>query len=105
MGREVDVALTDPKDFVKNAAKAVKAGLAADAAVRAMTLTAAAIAGVGDRLGSIEKGKIANLVVTDGDLFDEKTKITRVFVEGRPVALDAAPPPQSARGRGRGGAR
>ena len=97
--------LSDPKDFVKNAAKAVKAGLAADAAVRAMTLTAAAIAGVGDRLGSIEKGKIANLVVTDGDLFDEKTKITRVFVEGRPVALDAAPPPQSGRGRGRGGAR
>jgi imidazolonepropionase-like amidohydrolase len=91
--------LSDPKDFVKNAAKAVKAGLAADAAVRALTLNAATIAGVGDRLGSIEKGKIANLVVADGDLFDEKTKITRVFVEGRPVSLDAAPPPPSGRGR------
>jgi len=34
-------------------------------------------------MGSIEKGKIANLVVTDGDLFDEKTKIKTVFVDGR----------------------
>ena len=36
-----------------------------------------------DRLGSIENGKIANLVVTDGDLFEEKTKIKTVFVDGR----------------------
>ena len=91
--------LSDPKDFVKNAAKAARAGLAADAAVRALTLSAATIAGVGDRLGSIEKGKIANLVVADGDLFDEKTKITRVFVAGRPVALDAAPAAPAGRGR------
>ena len=94
--------LTDPKDFVKNAAKAVKAGLAEDAAIRAMTIGAAVIAGVGDRLGSIEPGKAANLVVTDGNLFDEKTKITRVFVDGRPVALEAPAAP-SGRGRGRGG--
>jgi len=95
--------LNDPKDFVKNAAKAIKAGLAEDAAVRALTITAATIAGAGDRLGSIEKGKVANLVVTDGNLFDEKTKITRVFVEGRPIALDATPAAPAGRGRGRGG--
>jgi imidazolonepropionase-like amidohydrolase len=94
--------LNDPRDFVKNAAKAVSAGLAEDAAVRALTIAAATIAGAGDRVGSIEQGKAANLVVTDGNLFDEKTKITRVFVEGRPVALDAAPP-AAGRGRGRGG--
>jgi imidazolonepropionase-like amidohydrolase len=94
--------LTDPKDFVKNAAKAVKEGLPEDAAIRALTMTAATIAGVADRLGSIEKGKIANLVVTDGNLFDEKTKITRVFVDGRSIALDAAPAPSGGRGRGRG---
>jgi imidazolonepropionase-like amidohydrolase len=94
--------LNDPKDFVKNAAKAVKAGLPGDAAVRALTIAAATIAGVDDRLGSIEKGKVANLIVTDGDLFDEKTKITRVFVEGRPVALDVAATP-AGRGRPRGG--
>ena len=93
--------LADPKDFVKNAAKAVKAGLAEDAASRALTVNAATIAGVADRLGSLEKGKTANLVVTDGNLFDEKTKITRVFVDGRPVALEPAAPP-GGRGRGRG---
>jgi len=94
--------LTDPKDFVKNAARAVKAGLSEDAAIRALTMTAATIAGVGDRLGSIEKGKIANLIVTDGNLFDERTKITRVFVDGRSVALDATAAPTGGRGRGRG---
>jgi len=41
-------------------------------------------------------------VVTDGNLFDEKTKITRVFVDGRSIALDATPAPSGGRGRGRG---
>jgi imidazolonepropionase-like amidohydrolase len=80
--------LKDPKDFVRQAAKAVKAGLPPDAALRALTAGAAAIAGVGDRLGTIEKGKIANLLVTEGDLFDEKMAIRYVFVDGRPVPLD-----------------
>ena len=94
--------LEDPKDFVRNAAKAVKAGLVEDAAVRALTIAAATIAGAANRIGSIERGKAANLVVTDGNLFDEKTKITRVFVDGRPVSLEAPATP-SDRGRGRGG--
>jgi imidazolonepropionase-like amidohydrolase len=94
--------LNDPKDFVRNVAKAVKAGLSADAAVKALTIGAATIAGAADRLGSLEKGKIANLLVTDGDLFDEKTKVRHVFVDGRLVAVDAEPPAASAR-RGRMG--
>ena len=94
--------LGDPKDFVKNAAKAVKAGLAPDAAIRAMTIDAAKIAGAGDRLGSIEKGKSANLIVTDGDLFDEKTTVKKVFVDGRAVAIEAAAAAPGGRGRGRG---
>ena len=88
---------------MKNAAKAVKAGLPADAAIRALTIDAAKIAGASDRLGSIEKGKMANLIVTDGDLFDEKTKVTRVFVGGRSVAIETAPAAPAGRGRGRGG--
>ena len=84
--------LPDPKDFVKNAATAVKAGLSADAAVRALTIDAAAIAGVADRLGSIEKGKFANIIVTEGDLFSEKMIIKHVFVDGRPVKIDAEAP-------------
>src|SRR5229473_2079052 len=75
--------ITAPKDALKAAKKSIDAGLAPDAALRALTLSAAEIFGVADRLGSIENGKIANLVVTDGDLFEEKTKIKMVFVDGR----------------------
>src|SRR5712675_268435 len=75
--------ITAPKDALKAAKKSIDAGLAPDAALRALTLSAAEIFGVVDRLGSIENGKIANLVITDGDLFDEKTKIKMVFVDGR----------------------
>ncbi len=76
-------AITAPKDMLKAAKKSIDAGLSPDAAIRAFTLTPAEIFGVADRLGSIENGKIANLVVTDGDIFDEKTKIKFVFVDGR----------------------
>lgn len=76
-------AVTNPKDLLMAVKKSIDAGLAPDAALRALTLSPAEIFGVADRMGSIEKGKIANLVVTDGDLFDEKTKIKTVFVDGR----------------------
>jgi len=75
--------ITTPKDIVKAAKKSIDAGLTPEAAIRALTLSPAEIFGVADRLGSIENGKIANLVVTDGDLFEEKTKIKLVFVDGR----------------------
>lgn len=74
--------ITAPKDMLKAAKKSIDAGLAPDAAIRALTLSPAEIFGVADRLGSIENGKIANLVVTDGDLFEEKTKVKIVFVDG-----------------------
>jgi hypothetical protein len=75
--------ITAPKDILKAAKKSIDSGLAPEAALRALTLTPAEIFRVADRLGSIENGKIANLVVTDGDLFDEKTKIKMVFVDGK----------------------
>jgi imidazolonepropionase-like amidohydrolase len=75
--------ITPPKDILKAAKKSIDAGLAPDAALRALTLSAAEIFGVSDRLGSIENGKIANLVVADGELFEEKTKINMVFVDGQ----------------------
>lgn len=83
-----------PKDILKAAKKAVDAGLAPDAALRALTLSPAEIFGVSDRLGSIEKGKIANLVVTDGDLFNDKTKIKTVFVDGERFEVREAARPQ-----------
>jgi len=80
-------AITAPKDMLKAAKKSIDAGLSPDAAIRAFTLTPAEIFGVADRLGSIENGKIANLVVADGDIFDEKTKIKFVFVDGRKFTI------------------
>ncbi|MGE5359248.1 MAG: amidohydrolase family protein [Bacteroidales bacterium] len=91
--------LRDPADFVRNAAKAVAAGLSPDAAIRALTINAATLAGAGDRLGSLEKGKIANVVVTTGDLFDERTKVKHVFVDGRLVEIDASAAPSGRGGR------
>lgn len=75
--------LLTPKEISKNLKKALDAGLTPDAALRALTLDAAEILGVSDRLGSIEPGKIANLVVTDGELFGDKTRVKHVFVDGR----------------------
>jgi imidazolonepropionase-like amidohydrolase len=81
--------LQDSREFVRNAARAVEAGLAEPAALKALTIDAARIAGVADRIGSLEKGKIANVIVADGDLFRRQTIVARVFVEGRPVTLAA----------------
>ncbi|HEX8773655.1 MAG TPA: amidohydrolase family protein [Pyrinomonadaceae bacterium] len=74
-------------DFLTNAAKTVENGLPRDEAVRAMTLRAAEILGVADRLGTIEVGKIANLTVTRGDIFDRNMRISHVFIDGRPIDL------------------
>ena len=71
-----------PRDVLKSVKRAIDAGLGAEAAVRAMTLAPAEFYGVADRLGSIGIGKIANLVVTRGNLFDDNTRVEYVFVDG-----------------------
>jgi imidazolonepropionase-like amidohydrolase len=85
------------RDLARAVKKAIDKGLSREAAVRALTLSAAEIYGVADRLGSIEKGKIANLVVTRGEIFDAGTKVEMVFIDG----VKHTPAPQPA---GRGGA-
>jgi imidazolonepropionase-like amidohydrolase len=95
----------NPKDTLRNVAKSISAGLPADVALRALTLGAAEILGVSDRLGSIEPGKIANLVVTDGDIFADRTNVKFVFVDGKlfiPPPVVEAPAGGGGRG-GRGG--
>lgn len=96
-----DGGMTNLGDFLTNAAKAVENGLAKDAAVRAMTLSAAEIFGVESRLGSIEKGKIANLVVSRGDVFAKDKVITQVVVDGR--VFEQKPPAPTRTGSGRSG--
>jgi imidazolonepropionase-like amidohydrolase len=83
--------LKDPAEILKDAKKAIDAGLPPDAALRAFTLGAARILGISSQLGSIEPGKIANLVVTDGDLFDAKTKVKLVFVDGKRFTIHPTP--------------
>lgn len=92
-----------PADFLRNVGRTVKeGGLPHDTALRALTLGAAQIAGAGDRLGSIEQGKIANIVVMDGDVFEANTRVRAVFIDGRPIEVTAAPAAPAGRG-GRGG--
>ncbi len=71
-----------PRDLMRALRRALDAGLSPGDALRALTLSAAEIYGVADRLGSIERGKIANLVVTSGELFQEKTEVRCVFIDG-----------------------
>lgn len=75
--------MTSLNDFLTNAGKAVENGLDKGAAIRAMTLSAAEIFGVENRLGSIEAGKIANLTVVRGDIFSKDRAFTHIFVDGK----------------------
>ena len=88
--------MANAADFMANAARAVENGLARDEAVRAMTLRAAEILGVAEQLGTIEVGKIANLTVTRGDIFDRNRRVAHVFIDGRPVELRPAAAPAAA---------
>jgi imidazolonepropionase-like amidohydrolase len=62
-------------------------GLSKADALKSVTLYPAQILNVSDRLGSIEVGKMANLVVTDGDLLEIRTHIRYLFIDGRQVPL------------------
>jgi imidazolonepropionase-like amidohydrolase len=66
---------------------AVAFGLPPDEALRAVTLNAAEIWGVADKLGSLDVGKTANVVVANGDPLDVKTDVKHVFIEGREIPL------------------
>lgn len=80
-----------PADIHKNLRAFIENGLPEDVALAALTTNAARALGVSPRLGTIEPGKIANLVVTTGPLFDEDTHIKHVLVAGRIHTYE--PPP------------
>ena len=82
--------LTDMSELMVNARHVIENGLPAAEAVRAFTIWPAQILGVESQLGSIEAGKIANLTVTRGDLFDRNSRVAHVFIDGRPVDLRPA---------------
>jgi imidazolonepropionase-like amidohydrolase len=75
------------RDLPYHAGLAGAYGLPKDEALKAVTLYPAQILGVADRLGSIEVGKMANVVVTDGDLLDPRTNVKYMFINGRLIPL------------------
>ena len=81
--------LQNPSEFLRGVSRAVReGGLTEDQALRALTVNAAKMAGASDRVGAIAKGKMANVIMADGDLFNDTTHVRRVFVGGWPVNLD-----------------
>ncbi|QUW04700.1 amidohydrolase family protein [Chloracidobacterium validum] len=76
-----------PADAISNVKKAVDNGLPAAEAIRALTLRPADIFGLADRLGTLDVGKVANLVAVRGDLFDAKRRVAFVFIDGAMVNL------------------
>ena len=73
----------DVGEFRSLVASVIEAGLSPDEALRAVTTTPAELLGLDGVIGTVERGKLANLLVTDGDLFDDDTDIIHVFVEGQ----------------------
>ncbi len=80
-------------EFARNvpfeAAQAVAFGLPRDEALKALTINSAEILGAGEQLGSIEKGKTGDLILTDGDPMEAKSNIKQMFIAGREVSLES----------------
>ncbi len=89
--------LRDAGTFLKSVRLAVERGLSSDSALRALTTTPAKLFGVDNRLGTVEAGKAASFVVTDGDLFASKTKVLETWVDGTRYEIKT-PAPLDARG-------
>ncbi|PYS90570.1 MAG: amidohydrolase [Acidobacteria bacterium] len=75
------------RDLPYHAGLASSFGLSKEDALKSVTLYPAQILGVADKLGSIEVGKMANVVVTDGDMLDPRTNVKYLFIEGRMLPL------------------
>jgi imidazolonepropionase-like amidohydrolase len=71
------------------AAQAAAFGLPPAEALKAVTINSAEILGVADQIGSIENGKLADLILTDGDPLEARTNIKRMFIAGREVSLES----------------
>lgn len=77
--------ITDSRLFLRTAAIAVRFGMTREGALRAVTLTPAEQLGLEDRIGSLEAGKDADLVLLSGDPFSVYTRVEETWVEGRRV--------------------
>lgn len=80
--------LKDAKTFWSNLYKAIDYGLSPKAAFEALTKTPAVLMQVYDKVGSLEAGKLANFLITTGDLFTEKASIVENWVQGKRFEVD-----------------
>jgi imidazolonepropionase-like amidohydrolase len=76
---------TNTRNLPYEAAMAISYGLPPEEGLKAVTLYPAQILGVADQLGSIETGKRANLVLTDGDILQASTRVKALFIDGKPL--------------------
>jgi imidazolonepropionase-like amidohydrolase len=72
-----------------HAASCAAFGLPKEEALKAVTIYPAQIFGVADRLGSLEVGKQANVIITDGDPLELRTNVKRVFIAGEEISMDS----------------
>ena len=75
------------RNLKQQAGNAVSYGLPWDQALRAITLSPAEVFGVGDRYGSLDVGKVANVVVWSGDPFEFSTAVEHVYIRGKEIPL------------------
>ena len=83
----METATENTRNLRQQAGNAVANGMTWDQALRAVTLTPAEIFGVADRYGSLEAGKVANVVVWSGDPFEFSTGVEHVYIRGREIPL------------------
>ena len=88
--------LDDRSTFLAQVRKAVARGLHPNEALRALTTVPAALLGVEDLVGTVQPGRLASLVVTDGELFDSKTKIIETWVAGERFEFSDEPQREAA---------
>jgi imidazolonepropionase-like amidohydrolase len=83
--------LSDPKQFLPNLKKAMEYGLSAARALDALTQTPARLLGIYDKLGSLEPGKLANFLVTDGPIFEDSVSILENWIQGEKYTVKTNP--------------
>jgi len=83
--------LKDVGSFTANVRKAIERGFPADAALAALTTGPARLLGIEKEVGTLEKGKRANFVVTEGELFGEKTTVRETWISGTKYAVKPTP--------------
>ena len=86
--------LSEPKKLHANLARAMAGGLTADQALAALTTTPARLLGIAGRAGTVSAGKMANLLVVEGELFTDETKVRELWIDGRRYEIKETKPPE-----------